>query len=322
MRARLETFPAPAPADTLAARLRHRPGFVYLRTGQFDVASARHSLLAADPVLVFRSLGSHGEIHRGGRREAIFGDPWRILGRLLGEFEQPDEADAPFPLGAAIGYWGYELRQFLEPRVGRRAVHDLAIPDCQVGFHGSLAVYDHQHDAITVVATGVGSDGRRTERRQEQQLRAWRQRLFAPPGPPDPRAAPPHPGRLAAVSLGRADFLARVCQAQQYIRQGDIYQVNLAQRLQLDGIPPAWELFQRWCARSPAPFGLFLDAGDFALLSASPELFLRLSGTHALTRPIKGTRPRSPDPARDAQLTGELRRSEKEMAELVMITDL
>ena len=81
-------------------------------------------------------------------------------------------------------------------------------------------------------------------------------------------------------------------------------------------------MFQRLSAVSPAPFSAFLDGGEFQIASSSPELFLRLSGAHIQTRPIKGTRPRSPDPTRDAQLTYELQTSPKEMAELVMITDL
>lgn len=123
-------------------------------------------------------------------------------------------------------------------------------------------------------------------------------------------------------TLTREQFTARVEQAQCYIRAGDIYQVNLAQRLAADCGLPGWEFFQRLSAVSPAPFSAFLDCGEFQIASSSPELFLRLSGSHIVTRPIKGTRPRSPDPDRDAQLTYELQTSAKEMAELVMITDL
>src|SRR5207253_6193525 len=83
-----------------------------------------------------------------------------------------------------------------------------------------------------------------------------------------------------------------------------------------------WELFQRLRAVSPAPFSAYLDLGEFQIASSSPELFLRLTGAQIQTRPIKGTRPRSSDPTRDAQLTYELQTSAKEMAELVMITDL
>src|SRR5204863_7965765 len=80
--------------------------------------------------------------------------------------------------------------------------------------------------------------------------------------------------------------------------------------------------FQRLLAVSPAPFAAYLDCDDFQIASSSPELFMRLSGSHIQTRPIKGTRPRSSDSTRDAQLAYELQTSAKELAELVMITDL
>jgi anthranilate/para-aminobenzoate synthase component I len=83
-----------------------------------------------------------------------------------------------------------------------------------------------------------------------------------------------------------------------------------------------WELAQRLNAVSPAPFAAYLDCGGFQIASSSPELFLKLSGAHVQTRPIKGTRARSADLTRDAQLAHELQTSPKENAELVMITDL
>ena len=98
--------------------------------------------------------------------------------------------------------------------------------------------------------------------------------------------------------------------------------MNLAQRLSVPAPCDPWEFSRRLAAVSPAPFSAFLDGGDVQLASSSPELFLRLSGSHIQTRPIKGTRPRSADPMRDAQLTYELQTSAKEMSELVMITDL
>jgi len=120
----------------------------------------------------------------------------------------------------------------------------------------------------------------------------------------------------------RAEFEARVARAQEYIAAGDIYQANLAQKFSahFDGNP--YRLFEHLLARSPAPGGAFLDFGDTCVLSASPELFLRIRGRHITTRPIKGTRPRSRDPVRDAQLAFELLTDPKELAELVMITDL
>jgi para-aminobenzoate synthetase component 1 len=81
-------------------------------------------------------------------------------------------------------------------------------------------------------------------------------------------------------------------------------------------------LHQRLARQSPAPYAAYFDHGTHELVSASPESFLRMSGSHIVTRPIKGTRPRSTDPIADARLGYELQTSAKEMAELVMITDL
>jgi len=123
-------------------------------------------------------------------------------------------------------------------------------------------------------------------------------------------------------NLTGSDFLNRIQRAQTYIRAGDIYQVNLSHRLSAPFASGGWDLFRRLSAVSPAPFSAYLECGEFQIASSSPELFLRLSGSQIQTRPIKGTRPRSADPTRDAQLTYELQTSSKEMGELVMITDL
>jgi len=123
-------------------------------------------------------------------------------------------------------------------------------------------------------------------------------------------------------NLRPEEFEARVRTAQEFIRSGDIYQVNLAQRFEtrFEGNP--CRLFERLMDRSPAPGAAFLDTGAMQILSASPELFLRIDGRHIVTRPIKGTRPRDADPTRDQQLAYELITDPKEVAELIMITDL
>ena len=120
----------------------------------------------------------------------------------------------------------------------------------------------------------------------------------------------------------QAEFEARVRLAQEYIAAGDIYQVNLAQKFSTRFSGNPYRLFEHLLARSPAPGAAFLDFGDLRVLSASPEMFLRIRGRHITTRPIKGTRPRSRDPLRDEQLAFELLTDPKELAELVMITDL
>ena len=118
------------------------------------------------------------------------------------------------------------------------------------------------------------------------------------------------------------DYIAAVKRTQDYILDGDIYQANLTHRLAAEVGVDGWTLFQRLATASPAPFSAFMQCGDFQLASSSPEQFLRLSGDHVTTRPIKGTRPRGTSPDLDARLGYELQTSAKDRSELVMITDL
>jgi para-aminobenzoate synthetase component 1 len=120
------------------------------------------------------------------------------------------------------------------------------------------------------------------------------------------------------------DNEAAVTRIRDYIAAGDVYQVNLAQRFRTPFTGPALELYRRLRARSPAPFGAYLELGDVAVTSISPERFLRLDGATrtAEARPIKGTRPRGVTPVDDAALAAALTASEKDRAENVMIVDL
>lgn len=318
--------------ESLSALLAGEPGRITLRSAHFESPQARYSFVTARPFLAFRSFGSRCEVThpaaRGARRVS-FGNPWRLLDALMARYELPDEPDVPFPLGGAFGFWGYDLKKFIEPKLRVRAGNDLDLPDCRAGFHDSLVVFDHRLGKVWIVATGLDSDGSRDESRARRQAGFWRQLLqTAPPAPESRDAEPgtrnpgPEAGPAPVSTFTRERFIAAVAAARRYIRQGDIYQVNLAQRLVLPWPAGGWELFRRLGGVSPAPFAAFVDCGEIELASSSPELFLRLSGAHVQTRPIKGTRPRDPDPARDAQLAFELQTSAKEQAELVMITDL
>jgi para-aminobenzoate synthetase component 1 len=309
--------------ESLVEQLQDEAGTVLLRSGRFDSRNARYSFVAARPFLRFRSWGSRCELCSRQGRRLVFGNPWRVLEGLMARYEMPDEPDVPFPLGGAFGYWGYELKNFVEPKLARRVPNDLELPDCQAGFHDSLVVFDHDLGKTWVVCTGLDEDGARSERRACEQTEFWREHLEGP-GEFPCREAQVSSAEFPSVSstLSRDEFIRRVERAQAYIRSGDIYQVNLSHRLSAPWTMPAWDLFQNLSAVSPAPFSAYLDAGEFQIVSSSPELFLRLSGPHIQTRPIKGTRPRSADPTRDAQLGYELQTCAKELAELVMITDL
>jgi para-aminobenzoate synthetase component 1 len=122
--------------------------------------------------------------------------------------------------------------------------------------------------------------------------------------------------------MTRDEYLANVHRAKRYIAAGDAYEVNLTQRFSTTTDAPPLDIYRRLRLANPAWFSAYLAWDDRAILSVSPELYLDLCGQHAITRPIKGTRPRTGDPATDARHRAELITSIKDQAELNMIIDL
>jgi para-aminobenzoate synthetase component 1 len=147
----------------------------------------------------------------------------------------------------------------------------------------------------------------------------WRELPLARASHPDPQVARIH----FTPTISETDFCAWVARVQEYIQSGDIYQANLSHRLEAfwPGGDP-WSLYEALRHYSPAPYGAFLRQTNRCVLSSSPELFLQISGNTIRTRPIKGTRPRRADLHADERSAFDLITSPKEVAELIMITDL
>ncbi|MFA7345783.1 MAG: anthranilate synthase component I family protein, partial [Terrimicrobiaceae bacterium] len=190
----------------------------------------------------------------------------------------------------------------------RREGPDLGYPDGAaigfVAFDGSFhfAFYDRLHLFS-----------------HESERWANRPREFEP-GRPEGQG---HPVIPFVPLMPKARFLEMVERAREYIAAGDIYQVCLAHPFAAaTDNSPAWGFFERLRHFSPAPFSAFLNFGGMQVASSSPECFLRMSGRRVSTRPIKGTRPRKSDPQGDQLSAYDLITSPKEIAELVMITDL
>ncbi len=141
--------------------------------------------------------------------------------------------------------------------------------------------------------------------------------LLREPAPARPQRAPEF-----RAHLGRERYCAMVARALEYIAAGDIYQVNLAHRLSAPWHAEPFAFYEALRHYSPSPFAAFLDLGGRCVLSSSPESFLKMSGRAVRTRPIKGTRPRRAEAMADEKSAYDLITSPKEIAELVMITDL
>ncbi len=189
----------------------------------------------------------------------------------------------------------------------KRHGHDTGIPDgAAVGyfrFDGSFrfGFYDQP-----VLHNGAG----------------WIGNANPAPSAPGKRRFKPELPPLFHHEMNQGDYEAMVRRAQEYVASGDIYQVCLAHRFSAEFNGDPWPLYLSLRDASPAPHAAYLSLGDETVLSSSPECFLKMSGRRISTRPIKGTRPRRNDSGEDELEAFELKTSPKEIAELVMITDL
>ena len=269
-------------------------------------STGRHSYLMADPVDVIRDAVRPGH------------DPLAAAEALLEPWRAPRiEGLPPFQCGLA-GYLGYEYGRALE----RMPVppHDpAATPDVLLGLYDWVVAWDHAEGKAWLIAvTPPGCATSRTELR----ARAVQQLISkAPPGHPV-TSRRTSSSTLPRSSFTRDGYIDAVARVREYILAGDVFQVNLSQRFEAWSTDDPLDLYCRLRAATQPSHGAYLDAGDHEVLSASPELFLRVDGRRLETRPIKGTRPRGADAESDAAMARELVESEKDCAENVMIVDL
>ncbi|MBX3437757.1 MAG: anthranilate synthase component I family protein [Planctomycetaceae bacterium] len=256
-----------------------------------------------------------------------------LRGHLTGAACERIPGLPPFQ-GGAIGLLAYELGQCWE-HLPRAAHDEFSLPVMVAGVYDWVLAWDHVERRAWIIAhggggaTASGAAALRADRRIEavlDALRTFEPRMLRPA----PRSqvglhAPVHPvpGAEGVLSnFSRDDYLTAVERVIEFIRAGDIFQANLSQRLIAPALCSPLELYGRLRRRNPAPFAAYFAHDDWAVLSASPERFLRLENGRVETRPIKGTRRRRPGPEADLLTRDELRESEKDRAENVMIVDL
>jgi len=307
----LEVTPyAPPPRVTdlaaLFAPLRAQPYAMLLLSGG-DLDCARYSLMGWDPFLVLRSKGRRVEVMEGDLVQSFQADPFTVLAEVLGSLELPGPSPVAPCAAGGFGFLAYDLKNLLE-RLPATAVDDLGLPEMVWAFPRRLLVHDRVAGGFwQVQVVYEDSTGRTVEAAQFPAINA-------PLGPYEV-------GALGS-NFTREEYLQAVRRIREYIRQGDVYQVNLSQRFSFPFQGEAFRLFLRLFALNPAPFYAYLNCRDFLILSTSMERFLYRREDYLETRPIKGTRPRGQTPEEDEALRRELVESLKDDAELSMIVDL
>ena len=332
--AHVELLPAGLTAPIAFERLKHLPNCCWLDSALAGDKQSRYSFLAADPIDVLTV-------------ERVAADPLAKLEQWIEQFRSITVPGLPPFQGGVAGFMGYELGRCFE-RVPSARHNEFGLPLATLGLYDVVLAWDHETEEGWIISQGFPESSSSKARLQRAKARCdafralltthdleSRNRSWSASGATSEMhqfhamahglTAPQFETRLGGGWLGNFDssgFRDVVQTARDYIYAGDIFQVNLSQRLLCPARCDSASLYQRLRRVNAAPFAGYLDIGSAQIISASPERFLQVKDRWIETRPIKGTRRRSGDEILDVEIAKELMNSQKDRSENIMIVDL
>ncbi|MDA8402685.1 MAG: aminodeoxychorismate synthase component I [Desulfobacteraceae bacterium] len=307
-------FALAEPFLDLASRFSEEPGTVVLMSGG-NLDCARYHILAIRPWLILKARRRQAAVSAGGQTIRMECDPFDLLRQVMRHHAVAFDNPA-IPVGAGLfGYLSYDLKDVVE-ELPRTSIDDTGLP--HLCFFAPSAIV--LHDKIT------GRTWLCTPNRKDADgpIAGFDMETVSSAMASGPVRHDGFSGGASGLksSFTRSAYMDAVQKIKDYIKSGDIYQVNLSQRFETDFSGSPFSMFKTLYETAPGPFYAFVNTGDHQIISTSPERFLKRSGNHVETRPIKGTRPRGKTPAEDKSFSEDLLQSPKDDAELSMIVDL
>jgi anthranilate synthase component 1 len=288
----------------------------------------RYSFIGLPARTLLRSTGFRTEVVTDGRVvETDDGNPIDFVAAYQRRFRVALRPGLPRFCGGLAGYFGYDAIRYIEPRLAASArarplADPLGTPDVLLLQCEEVAVIDNLSGRLYLIvyADPGMPEAFATARRRLLELI---DRLRASVGAPAVERATAEPVQRG---FEKADFLAAVAKAKEYIAAGDLMQVQIGQRMTKRYAGSPLSLYRALRSLNPSPYMYFYDLGDFQIVGASPEILVRREasegGDKVTIRPLAGTRPRGPTPELDRALEAELREDPKERAEHLMLIDL
>ncbi|MBH8562323.1 anthranilate synthase component I [Nostoc sp. CENA67] len=309
----------------------------------------RYSLVGCDPVWILEARGDKCiedgpgayrtvQIHRDGSQIVFEGDPFTALAQCLAPYHPVKLPQLPQGIGGLVGFWGYELIQWIEPRVPIHAPDERNIPDGLWMQIDHLLIFDQVKRRIWAIAYADLRDpkvdlqtayqkacDRVTEMVGKLSLPLSPQKTILEWTPPTNQKA--EVTEEYTSNFTRPEFCASVQKAKEYIKAGDIFQVVISQRLSTEYTGDPFALYRSLRQINPSPYMAYFHFQDWQIIGSSPEVMVKAErdpdgGVIATVRPIAGTRPRGKTTTEDTALASDLLTDPKEIAEHVMLVDL
>ncbi|MBD2003957.1 MULTISPECIES: anthranilate synthase component I [Cyanophyceae] len=295
----------------------------------------RYSFLGCDPLWVLEARGEKTrQIHRDGNAIAFEGDPFKALAYCLKPFHPVKLPQLPPGIGGLFGFWGYELINWIEPRVPIYPATEDDLPDGLWMQVDNLIIFDQVKRKIWAIAYAdlrdPDVDLATAYKLAGDRVKQLVSKLQLPLSGKDTVlewTPPTGEGSEYTSNTSREQYCANVQKAKDYIRAGDIFQVVLSQRLSAEYSGDPFALYRSLRLINPSPYMAYFNFGDWQIIGSSPEVMVKADLSPegkaiATVRPIAGTRPRGKTPKEDDSLAENLLQDPKEIAEHVMLVDL
>lgn len=269
----------------------------------------RYSVIGAVPYLKLVKEGNGFYIN--GEKETTCSFE-TYLKTYLAEHKDKNNTELPI-ISGAIGYFSYEYgRKLMEVDSAKEDL--VSIPDAVLVFYDFYIIEDRQEQRTYLIANGITGEAAKLMDEMET-------RINGKPVYMQKESDTEYPIEVLP-NFAKDEYKQAVDRTIRYIIEGDIYIVNMTQQLTVKSDKVPLDVFYDLRENNPSPFGGYFDYGDFQIVCASPERFLKMQKGHVNTRPIKGTRKRGETPEEDMLMRTELENSEKDKSELLMIVDL
>ena len=299
----------------------------------------RYSFLGCDPVWVLETKGKKTtQVDRDGNVKRFHGNPLEILTGCLAPIQPVQLPELPKGIGGLFGFWGYEMINWLEPRVPIYPEREEDLPDAIWLQVDNLIVFDQVKRKIWAIAYGELGDGKKKLEQVYQEACDRVTKLVRKlqlPLPVEAKAlswvSPSNKeGTMELVYESNTiaeNFCSNVEKAKEYIRAGDIFQVVISQKLTASYSGHPFDLYRSLRQINPSPYMAYYNFDGWQLIGSSPEVMVKAERgdngkMKATLRPIAGTKPRGKTPAEDESLAQELLADPKERAEHIMLVDL
>lgn len=282
----------------------------------------KYSFIGIDPIMeVIIDRGTAKIIKNNETLTEEIDDPVSFLRRIMEDYTAPKLPDTPNLTGGFVGYFGYDTVRYIEKKLTSPPEDDTQMPDCHLFLYDELVAYDHLNSKVILIKN-IRADGdidkqyadaQKCFARLEDKINTYFER---------PHASGMKKDFIVNSNVTKEEFIQNVENAKEHIINGDIFQIVLSQRFEIENPPESFNVYRMLRATNPSPYLYYFKSRDYNIAGSSPEKLVSVKDVTVTTKPIAGTMPRGKNAEEDAVLEKTLNADPKERAEHTMLVDL